>query len=414
MRQKFFLLLATTVFAGQTASGAVSDEDIEHLRQQIAALSQRLEDLAVENAALKESQGRTEMAVADVKNIKSGFAQVGEEESWEDRISFKGDLRLRYETIDEDGRDDRKRGRFRTRFGMSAKITDNVKFTMQIASGGDNPVSTNQSFDDGFSTKDLGLDLAYVDWKVNDNMNIYGGKMKNPLVRVGGAPLIWDSDLNPEGGTFIYQSEIFFASLGGFVVAERSSSDDSLLFTGQGGVKFDMSDAGRLTAGIGYYDYSNTIGNEPFYQGRDKGNSVDADGNFIYDYNIFEVFSEYETSLGDWPFAVFATFARNTEVDIEDTAYAFGVKAGKAIEKGTMEFSWAYMDLEADAVIGIFTDSDFADGNVDSDGHIFRGKYALSRNVALGGTLFINTLGEFEGNKRDYQRFQLDLEYKFN
>ncbi|MBT8092334.1 MAG: putative porin, partial [Gammaproteobacteria bacterium] len=122
-----------------------------------------------------------------------------QEESWVDRIKFKGDVRLRHETIDEDGEEDRSRMRFRTRFGLSAKVTDDVKFVFQLATGGNNPVSTNQTFDDGFSTKDIGVDLAYVDWKINDNVTFYGGKMKNPLFKAGGVPLIWDGDLNPEG-----------------------------------------------------------------------------------------------------------------------------------------------------------------------------------------------------------------------
>lgn len=48
---------------------------------------------------------------------------------------------------------------------------------------------TSQTFDDGFSTKDIGIDQAYVDWKITDELNFFGGKMKNPLFRAGGVPL---------------------------------------------------------------------------------------------------------------------------------------------------------------------------------------------------------------------------------
>ena len=127
-----------------------------------------------------------------------------QEQSWVDRIKLKADIRLRHESIDEDGEEDRSRGRFRTRFGLSATASDDVKFVLQLATGGDSPVSTNQSFDDGFSTKDIGVDLAYVDWTINDNLNLYGGKMKNPLFSAGGVPLIWDGDLNPEGVAVVF------------------------------------------------------------------------------------------------------------------------------------------------------------------------------------------------------------------
>lgn len=89
-------------------------------------------------------------------------------------------------------------------------------------------MSTNQSFDDGFSTKDIGVDLAYVDWKVRDDLNVYAGKMKNPVFKAGGVPLIWDGDLNPEGIAAKYASGGFFAAAGGFSVEERSRADDSL------------------------------------------------------------------------------------------------------------------------------------------------------------------------------------------
>ncbi len=98
--------------------------------------------------------------------------------SWTDHIRLNGDLRLRYENIDEDGEQERNRVRFRARFGLSADVSDDIKIVLQLASGGDDPVSTNQTIDDGFSTKDIGIDLAYVDWSVNDEFSVYGGKMK--------------------------------------------------------------------------------------------------------------------------------------------------------------------------------------------------------------------------------------------
>lgn len=115
---------------------------------------------------------------------------AADDESWVDRINFKGDLRLRYEMIDLDGAPERNRMRFRTRFGLSAKVADDVKFVFQLASGGGDPVSTNQTFDGGFSSKDIGIDLAYIDWKITDGLNFFGGKMKNPLYRAGSVPLV--------------------------------------------------------------------------------------------------------------------------------------------------------------------------------------------------------------------------------
>ena len=334
--------------------------------------------------------------------------------SWTDRISFKGDIRLRHETIDEDGEEDRSRMRFRTRLGLQAMVMDNVDFHLQLSTGGDNPTSTNQSFDGGFSGKDIGVRLAYVDWKIRDGLNFYGGKMKNPLYVAGGAPLVWDSDLNPEGLALKFTSGGFFGTVAGFSVEERSSSDDSLLYTLQAGYKFPVGDNASLSVGAGYIAYTNTIGNEPFYNGSSKGNSVDDNGDYLYEYKDTEVFAELGTKVGGWPLKIYVQALQNNEVSEEDMGYAFGTKIGSAKQDGEMEFSWTYMDIEADAVIGTFNDSDFGGGGTDSKGHLLKGKYAISKKISLAGTLFINEVDRFQGEEHDYSRLQLDVEFKFD
>ena len=341
-------------------------------------------------------------------------APAAAEEAWTDRVKLKGDVRLRHETIDEDGEEERRRMRFRARFGVSAKVTDDVKVVFQLATGGDNPVSTNQSFDGGFSTKDIGVDLAYVDWQIREGVNFYGGKMKNPLFKAGGVPLVWDSDLNPEGLAVHYTAGGLFATAGGFTVEERSSTDDSLLYVLQAGYKFPLGENMTLTAGAGYFGYTDTIGNEPFYNGRANGNSVDIDGNYIYEYRNTEVFAELGTRVGDWPLKVYAHYTRNSEASDEDTAYAFGAKIGSAKNEGESEFSWTWQDIEADSVIATFNDSDFGGGGTDADGHMLKAKYAVSKKLILGGTLMINNVDRFQGVEHDYTRLQLDVEFKFD
>lgn len=333
--------------------------------------------------------------------------------TWADRISFKGDLRLRYEGVDEDGEENRARGRYRARLAATADVHPGVKVVMEFASGSDNPVSRNVTFDGGFTTKDLGFDLAYVEWAAAEGLTIYGGKMKNPLYRAGGAPLIWDGDLNPEGFAAKYSKGAFFGTLANFSVEERSSSSDSLLTAVQIGGKFSVGDNAKLTAGVGYFGYSNTIGNEPFYNGSSKGNSVDIDGNYINDYKDTEVFAQLDTEVGDWPLSVYAQFVKNNEVSEEDTGYAIGAKLGSLKAKGDMQFSWTYQDIEADAVIGTFNDSDFAGGGTDASGHIFKANYAVSKSIGLGGTFFFNDIDRFQGTEHDYTRYQLDVQFSF-
>ena len=66
MKRFLFLMLALNTVALPTASAAVSDADIAQLREQLVAMSQRLEELAAENAELRNAQDRAATAIADV------------------------------------------------------------------------------------------------------------------------------------------------------------------------------------------------------------------------------------------------------------------------------------------------------------------------------------------------------------
>jgi len=340
-----------------------------------------------------------------------GFA--ADEQTWTDRISVNGDLRLRFEDIDEQGEEGRSRWRYRARLAASGQVSDDVKVVMEIASGADNPVSRNVTFDGGFNGDDIGFDLVYVEWAASDNLTVYGGKMKNPLYRAGGAPLVWDGDLNPEGLALKYSNGALFANLAGLAVEERSSSSDSLLTAVQIGGKFSLADNLDLTAGVGYFGYSNTVGNEPFYDGSAKGNSVDLAGNYLYEYKDTEVFAQLDTRVADLPLSVYVQWVRNDDVNVEDTGYAFGAKIGSAKAKGGWEAGWTYQDVEADSVIATFNDSDFGGGGTDASGHVFKAAYAVANGISLAGTYFVNKVDRFQGTEHDYNRLQLDVQFSF-
>ena len=81
--------------------------------------------------------------------------------------------------------------------------------------------------------------------------------------------------------------------------------------------------------------------------------------------------------------------------------------------KGSWEASYTYQDLERDAVFGLWTDSDFGGGGTDTSGHVFRGAYALSDKTNVAFAYFMNQIGENAGNELDYDRLQLDLNFKY-
>ena len=211
---------------------------------------------------------------------------LAEETSWVDRIALNGDIRLRYESIEQDAVPDRDRSRYRVRLGLKADLYEDIRFIASLATGADNPISRNVTFGDSFGVDDFGLELAYVDWQVNDSWHLYAGKMKNPMDRAGGVQIIYDGDLNPEGLGMRYASERFFANAGAFFVEERATADDTHLFHAQAGMRLELGDAGELTVGAGYFTYTNTLGSLPFHFSSPRGNTVDGNNQYVYDYRV--------------------------------------------------------------------------------------------------------------------------------
>lgn len=336
-----------------------------------------------------------------------------DEPSWADRVDFSGDSRLRYEGIDEEGDEERNRFRFRARLGLNIDIQDDIDLIVRLSTGGDNPTSANQTIDDGFSGKDIRFDQAYIEWAANENITLRAGKIKNPLFRAGKAQLLWDNDVNPEGLAAIYSNGNFFGNAAVFVAEERSSADDSVVYAAQAGVKLPVMDTAKLTVGIGYLGYTETMGNDPFFNGNPRGNTVDIDGSYLFDYGVIEAFGQLDTEMSGWPMSIFAHYIQNNEVSSDDTGFAIGAKLGSAKGDGDMEFSWTYMDVERDATIGTFSDSNFGGGGTDSEGHILRGKYGLTDQVFFGGSLFVNDKDVSQAGGVDYNRIQIDLEFKF-
>ncbi len=333
--------------------------------------------------------------------------------SWADSIVMTGDLRLRYEMIREDGAEDRDRARFRGRLGFSADLAQDVRVGFGLATGGDDPVSNNQTFGEGFTTKDIGVHLAYVAWKFQDNWLLTVGKMDKPWFRAGGTTLIWDADLNPEGLIVTYKGKKLFGSAGSFIVAERSDEAESRLNTVQAGIELPTSADSVVTLALAYFDYSNTIGQAPFYNNDPEGNTVDVNGNYVYDYDQVELGAQYRTKLGSWPLTVFGDYLVNTEVSNEDTAYTFGVTVGEAKKARSMQFGYAWHDTGADALNSTYNDSDLADGLTDASGHYFKARYMLRDNIYFNGSFIFSEFGGFTDKELGFDRVMLDVQFQF-
>jgi hypothetical protein len=104
----------------------------------------------------------------------------------------------------------------------------------------------------------------------------------------------------------------------------------------------------------------------------------------------------------------------NQDAEANDTGWLAGVTLGKAKNVGTWEAGYNYRELEKDAVLGAFTDSDCWGGGTDGRGHKFMARYQIAKNVQLGATYFLNEKPIADSSKtHDYDRLQLDVVASF-
>jgi hypothetical protein len=360
------------------------------------------------------------------------------QKTWTDAITLKGDIRYRYESITDDAKGDytRQRDRIRARAGLEAKASDTLKGGFGLSTGGSDPVSGNSTLGDGFSKDEIRLDLAYFDWLVfsqgSTSASLVGGKFKNCFATVTDRTvmdLVWDPDLNPEGLTL--QAQIGQGNVRGKVnagylwVQERSAeSDDTMIYVGQGAVTMQFVPELYLTVGASYYDYTHMEGNAVFdweKANNTYGNSADnkvsgSTTNKVYnnDYNLLEGFAELGAFIGTFPVTLYGQTVQNTEADANDKGYLGGITFGKAKNPKTFEVGYRYAELEKDAVVGAFTDSDRWGGGTDGHGHRVHGRYQINKSLYAGLTYFKDEKKISDPSKTtDYERLQADLVFAF-
>jgi hypothetical protein len=426
IRDRISIATCTLLLLSPVVSQAASDEDLAAMRAQIIALSERLDRLEAENRALTAANAElartdqeTIVAVAAVSEKTDAVAVAVEEKtaktSWTDKIQWKGDFRYRYEAFNIEGKPNRDRNRVRARAALIADITPTINVGFGLASGGDDPVSSNQTLGGGGSTKDIRMDLAYFDWSGLKGTHVYGGKFSNYIYRAGKNALLYDSDWRPEGTGIKWSNDMFFGNALGTWIESDSNNGQSFAYLTQLGIKLPIGDKFKLTAGVGYHVFD-AEGFGSYYGDDDDffGNSFDPiTKTYLYDYRELEFFADLNFELWGHKAQLFGDYVQNQAVDENDTGYAFGFIYGSAKNKGDWQLSYTYQRLEADAVLGLLTDSDFGGGGTDAKGSIIKGSYAIHKNFNADFTYFINKVGIRYADPIGFRRLQLDLSFKY-
>jgi len=345
-------------------------------------------------------------------------------------ILIKGDLRLRHEYFDNPpGTPDRQRQRLRLRLGADFKLPHHLKvktrFVTDEGNGGEgNQVSTNQTLTNNASKKAIWVDLAFLQWTPIDSLMFNAGKMELPFWRPWSAVTMWDRDYTPEGLAEAFNGVLgpvgFFAELGQFVIQERqSTTQDSYLFSEQGGVELKLPLNARFKTSIAHHEFTNI---ELGGVGGTESLSSNTPG---ARFSIVQVNGLFRLWLGSIPLEAQGTWQQNNAAPKSnpnnalltprefDGAVQAGLILGQAKKRNNFELAYFYIEVDRDGAVDGIMDSDFGDTN--RKGHIAWVGWALTDYMRVVAK-HLNTQDLVVADGTDENAIQLtqfDLEIKW-
>ncbi len=374
----------------------------------------------------------------------------------------------------------RSRERFRLRLNADFKLTDQFFGGVTLQTGG-SADSANQTFGNGFGNYDIFLSRAFVGWQPTEGLTFLGGKVSNPFYTTD---LVWDGDINPSGAVEIIDfhklfgggvaeevvtttdgkqvvtstttkvsEPAWFLSLraGQFIFSDNDedafdndASDDAWLFVTQlvGGYQFNKNT--KLTLGPGFMVYNaaeiKSAPNETAFY-----NNGTVPTGAARDLAIITAPGDFQFKIAGvktkilWDFAYNANGGkRATEIygmngvlgtsghsSRDDIAWLAGFQIGENKKKGDLSFLANYRQTGMSAVDPNLNDSDFALGQLNSQGWKVGLAYNLTDFAVVGAT-YMNASrlrkdyvgGQATGNQKlaylnSVDLFQLDLNVKF-
>ena len=332
------------------------------------------------------------------------------------RFRFNGDVRVRGETFDQEGTQDRNRARIRVRFGFDGKLNDDFIAGIALASGalGD-PTSTNETLTNFFDRKTIALDRGFITYNpvAHRWISVTGGKFAYTWIRT---PMTFDYDLNPEGFSEKLSFDLHSPVMKNLTMMgmqllfnEASGGKDSYALGGQASTKLQLGRFWSTTASLSALKWNNvdallnatafavaqSPGEGPGCKGGVQGLPASTGGaNCVFASNNFtnavttigtpHFFSQYlpidfilnnqfKTPSARLPLNLLGEFIVNPEAKAhplgsngavradlgsQNKAYKIDVSIGQQKNKNDIQVGYAWNRIEQDAVLASFVESD--------------------------------------------------------
>ena len=427
--------------AQQSAASAVDAKLLDMLLANGSITQAQHGELMGDLEAEARSAERTKKRADRSKLDKKAFVAYEQATGWAAKTVIRGDVRARNEHVNIEDEPkfetkpagassasvrDKDRQRVRARLGVITQVNSEVEAGIQLASGGSaDRRSANQDLDNYFDKKAMWLDLAYIDYHPVEipGLKLIAGKMKQPWMAP--ADVIWDNDINPEGFAGTYQRKngptTLFGSAGYFVLKDNVDGEgvqwknDLSLYALQGGMAFDAGDKVRLTMGASRYDFRG--------DGEEAGEpaiAMIANGNTTDEFTLYEGFGQMDVVGLPVPLSLYGQYVVNTDATDfktftdggEDTAWLVGLRTNIA----GIALDYNYRDVERNAVVGFFTDSNFAAGFVASSGHKIKAQYDFLENFNIVLTWYhaeSDVASRYNADDAGVDTIHIDLNAKF-
>lgn len=333
-------------------------------------------------------------------------------------IKIGGDFRFRNEQIKDDEfslKNERNRQRIRARLQFDFPVNPETDVVLRFATGSTDPVdntSSNQDLTDYGAKKGFNLDLAYANFRPDENSRVWIGKSPLPYHRVGLSDIVFDTDLTSDGFSYKNQKDNYFWNAGYWLLNERHTATvnktDVMLLGLDAGFKHHLGSDWNLTLGVGYLDFLNLKNSTPTVV---AGNSL-VSGNYQYKFVLSRIFFELSSPVKYGIFSFFAEFVQNSGSKQKNQAHNVGLRWGQLNDPKDWQFDLDHREVQKDAVLGVLTDSNSGSGGADVRGYRLSLTYVARKNINL-------KLSHMISEKRisfepiDYDRTKLDVAFSF-
>jgi hypothetical protein len=454
------LLVGALLSPGVVARAQPESDAVQQLQEQVKALVEAQQ-------RLRDQEAATEKQLADVQAQLRAKIELGAPPPTASRAPrIFGDAGVRFDVINPQSRGtglipegDNGTFRQRIRLNFRTSISHHTEAGLQISTGENpNPASPFVIMGDAFRGKPFSLSQGFFTYHFGNpadprELVVHFGKMPNPFWRAEVGPggfydseIVWDHDVYPEGialrvpmtrkGSRIALTNNMGLFLINWVTPQRFIGLLSPIYQFENQLKLDF---GPFHGAVGYLFFNNL--NQGLHVpifipgfGVDTAPATSAfllrpplqvtNGQYGYgagafgfgsdQFHIINITTQYLHHNGQGkglhPFLV-GEFLHNYSVPVANEGW--GASAG-VVRGGAAQGGWAgwvtYRDVDADATLATFADSDLGIGT-DYRGFQIGGAYRLQDNLAFRG-LFM----EFKGAPRketSLQRIFLDLVRSF-